>query len=201
MNVSTVNLLQRCPNQKGAIVYFDYCLALYTNQPLTDDNPIHTSVYFWNVQNATNKDQFNEALRPLLGNLTAGATTGDSLRKFASGNTTGPDLTKIYGLMQCTPDLSELKCSECLESAIGRFVNRYGGRVGGRVLLPTCNFRYEIYRFFNGSTLVTPPPSSSLAPPNFQAPSPVLSPSSGIKYIFKVVFEGEYVGRPHSVMF
>ncbi|KAK1416731.1 hypothetical protein QVD17_25847 [Tagetes erecta] len=173
LNVSIVNLLQRCPNQKGAVVYYDYCLAYYTNQDITSSNPIYSHVYDWKSQNATNKDRFNEDLRPLMGGLIASVSAGDSLRKFASGNTTGPDLATLYGLMQCTPDLSERQCRSCLEGAISRFVVRFSGRVGGRILLPSCNFRYEIYNFFNGSTLVIAP-----APPNSQVSTPVLSPSS-----------------------
>ncbi|KAK1416735.1 hypothetical protein QVD17_25851 [Tagetes erecta] len=175
LNVSTVNLLQRCPNQKGAIIYYDYCFLLYSNQDLSGNNLIISEVYLTSVQNSTDKDGFVGALRPLLRNLTLNAATGDSLRKFASGNTTGPDSVTIYGFVQCSPNLLDLRCSECLESAISRSVNMHGGSIGVRVILPTCNFRYEIYRFFNGSTVVLP--SSPTTPPNSQAPPQVLTPS------------------------
>ncbi|KAI3803507.1 hypothetical protein L1987_31659 [Smallanthus sonchifolius] len=178
---SIVNLQHLCPNQKEAAGYYDYCLLLYSNQAISAIDPIRFTVYMWNVQNATDKDRFNGDLRPLLSKLRTDAAAGGSLNKFASGNTTGPDFTTIYGLVQCSPDLSELQCSDCLENAVNQFAAGYGGKVGGRTLTPICNFRYEIYRFFNASTLVIPPPppSSSPAPPNSQASSPVSSPSSG----------------------
>ncbi|KAK1416738.1 hypothetical protein QVD17_25854 [Tagetes erecta] len=181
LNFSIVNLLQLCPNQKGAIVYYDYCLLLYSNQYLSGTNQGLFSAYLWNSQNATNKDRFNGALRPLLGNLTVDAAAGDSLRKFASGNTTGPDFSDIYALVQCTPDLTELRCRECLSDAVNQFAgSQYSGAIGGRVIQPLCNFRYESYKFFNGSTLVIPPPPPSpLPPPNSQASPPVSTPSSG----------------------
>nr|KAJ0210096.1 hypothetical protein LSAT_V11C400202690 [Lactuca sativa] len=47
---------------------------------------------------------------PLLKRLTADAAAGGSLQKLAAGNTTIPPFSTIYGLVQCTPDLSEAQC-------------------------------------------------------------------------------------------
>ncbi|KAK1416729.1 hypothetical protein QVD17_25845 [Tagetes erecta] len=181
LNLSIVNLLQLCPNQKGAVIYSDYCFLLYSNQDLTGNNQILSRVYLWNVQN-TSDSWFNGSPGPLLRELRAKAAAGGPLRKFASGNTTtGPDLATIYGLVQCTPDLSGLGCGECLDEAINKFsTSEYNGQIGGRIVQPTCNFRYEIYRFFNSSNnMVIPPPPS---PPLSSSPSPTNFPpsSSGI---------------------
>ncbi|XP_021989268.1 putative receptor-like protein kinase At4g00960 isoform X4 [Helianthus annuus] len=176
VNDSIVNLLQLCPNQKEARGYNDYCMLRYSNKTLLGSNPSQDGLILYNIQNVTNKDRFSEALRPLLGNLTAAAAAGDSLRKFSSGNTRGPDFSTIYSLVQCTPDLSELKCSECLENAVSMYAVEYSGKVGGRNLLPMCNFRYEIYRFFNGSTFAITSPPSSPPPTNSRASPPVSSP-------------------------
>ncbi|XP_076907094.1 cysteine-rich receptor-like protein kinase 10 isoform X2 [Bidens hawaiensis] len=188
---SIVNLQQFCPNQKEAIIYYDNCLLQYSNQTVLGhvNASAMSTLYFWNLQNATDKDQFNRALRLLLSKLRAEAAAGDSLKKFASGNTTGPDLPRIYGLMQCTPDLSEEQCSDCLEWAVNQFViNGHGGMVGGRTVIPTCNFRYEIYRFFGDSTLgIPPPPSSSPAPPIYQASQQVPTSSSTIAAIIVII--------------
>ncbi|XP_021989267.1 putative receptor-like protein kinase At4g00960 isoform X3 [Helianthus annuus] len=178
LNDSIVNLPRVCPNQKEAVGYYDYCFLVYSNRTILGNNPMQTSVYLLNTQNATNRDRFTAALRPLLSNLTAAAAAGGSLRKFATGNTTGPDFSNIYGLVQCTPDLTQLLCNECLENAISLFSNRFGGIIGGRNLAPKCNFRYETYGFFNVSTLVIPPPPSPTpVPPNSRASPPVSSPS------------------------
>jgi hypothetical protein len=66
---------------------------------------------------------FNQTLSNLLDELKSTVADGDSRRKFAeksvktinesSGNDT------IYGLVQCTPDLSKENCTECLDSALG----------------------------------------------------------------------------------
>nr|GEW43935.1 cysteine-rich RLK (receptor-like protein kinase) 26 [Tanacetum cinerariifolium] len=115
-------------------------------------------VFLVNTQNASDVDRFNGALSPLLNNLTAEASAGGSLRKFAAGHTPGPGITTIYALVQCTPDITQQQCNECLGDGITQFSNRYNGKIGGRTLLPMCNFRYESYGFFNETTFSIPPP-------------------------------------------
>ncbi|KAK9049538.1 hypothetical protein SSX86_031494 [Deinandra increscens subsp. villosa] len=154
VNDSIVNLRQLCPNQKEAIGYYDYCLVKYSNEVILGSTRIKFYVYLANTQNATDVDQFNSDLAPLLKKLRGDAAAGGPLRKFASGNVTGPVFSTIYGLVQCTPDLSEIQCSDCLEDIINRIAFYFNGAVGGRVLVPMCNFRYEIYRFVNQSSRV-----------------------------------------------
>ncbi|XP_076945769.1 cysteine-rich receptor-like protein kinase 15 [Bidens hawaiensis] len=173
LNDSIVKLPQVCPNQKEAIGYYDYCLVKYSNEIILRSTRIKIYVALGNPQNATNIDRFNGALRPLLRNLRGNASAGGSLRKFASGSTNGPDLSTIYGLAQCTPDLSDMQCDTCLEDAIRQISNMYYGRIGARMLLPMCNFRYESYRFFNQTAPVIAPSP----PPILQPSPPVARPS------------------------
>ncbi|PWA73721.1 cysteine-rich RLK (RECEPTOR-like protein kinase) 26 [Artemisia annua] len=153
------NLRQGCPNQKEATVYYDYCLLKYSNQTLLRKDQPKPRYITWNPQNySTDPDRFNMALQPLLYDLTAKAAAGDSLRKFATGSTPGFDNTIIYGLVQCTPDLISKQCSDCLIDVIDQFSNSYRGGMGGRTLLPMCNFRYETQQWFNKSNIAIPPP-------------------------------------------
>ncbi|KAI3698079.1 hypothetical protein L6452_31191 [Arctium lappa] len=102
LNDSTVRLRQSCPNQREAIIYYDICLLRYTNATIIGNNDMNRDVvYLWNVNNASNKEQFNRDLRPLMNKLRSEAAAGGSLLKFAMDNTTGPDFATIYGLAQC----------------------------------------------------------------------------------------------------
>ncbi|XP_057442358.1 cysteine-rich receptor-like protein kinase 44 isoform X3 [Lotus japonicus] len=67
--------------------------------------------------------------------------------------------------MQCTPDLSSLKCDECLSGAVGELPGCCDSKIGARVIRPSCNIRYETYPFYE-----TPPP-----PPPPPSPTPSLS--------------------------
>ncbi|PWA47123.1 cysteine-rich RLK (RECEPTOR-like protein kinase) 26 [Artemisia annua] len=169
LNDSIVRLRRKCPNQKEAIGYYDNCMLKYSNQIILGSTQIKFYVNYTNPENASDVDRFNGALSPLLNNLTREASTGGSLLKFATGNTLGPGLANIYALVQCTPDLTQQQCNECLGDIISRFSYLYSGLIGGRTLVPMCNFRYEVRPFYNENTLASPPP------PNLQG----LSPSSG----------------------
>ncbi|KAI3718764.1 hypothetical protein L6452_19647 [Arctium lappa] len=165
LNDSIVRLRKICPNQKEAIGYYDNCMLKYSNETILGNTRIRFYVFYANNQNASDEDGFNRALRPLMNRLRGDAAAGGPLLKFATGNTTGPNLETIYGLVQCTPELNEMQCSGCLEDAISQFGNSNSGKIGGRTLLPMCNFRYEISRFYNESTLFIPPPPPPIPTP------------------------------------
>ncbi|KAI7740181.1 hypothetical protein M8C21_023468, partial [Ambrosia artemisiifolia] len=173
LNDSVVRLREMCPYQKGAVGYYDECWLSYSNKTVLGDT--RGGLILYNSQNASDRDRFFGALRPLLNELQRDAAAGGSLRKFASGNTSGPDSITIYGLVQCTPDLSGSQCTDCLETEINNYLVSVVGSIGGRILQRACNFRYEIYRFFNGSTLVTQPPSPPPPPRITQGTPPVPS--------------------------
>lgn len=74
------------------------------------------------------------------------------------------DSQTIHGRAQCTPDIKELECTECLGVAISDIPTCCNGKVGGRVVRPSCNIRYDVQLFYNDSTtnrVDAPPPSPS----------------------------------------
>ncbi|GKD05072.1 putative gnk2-like domain-containing protein [Tanacetum coccineum] len=172
---SISKLQQICPNQKSAIGYYDRCMLKYSNSTaILRSNDIEFYVFLFNRANASDPERFNGNLTTLINTLISDASSGGDLRKFASGNRTIPDGNiTIFALVQCTPDLSNTQCRDCLNGAFLSYTMSYGGRVGGRAYLPMCNFRYENYTFFNGSTLVVPtPPILQPSLPNPPPPPP-----------------------------
>ncbi|XP_031260608.1 cysteine-rich repeat secretory protein 38-like isoform X2 [Pistacia vera] len=108
INDSSLELSKLCPNQKEAVIWYDYCM-----------------------------------LRTLLDRLIKKAASGGCHRKFARGNRTTPSCQTIYALVQCTPDLSEQQCIDCLNNATALIPTACAGKQGCRVIAPSCNFRYE----------------------------------------------------------
>jgi hypothetical protein len=165
LNNATSLLKQLCPNQKEAIGWFYYCMLRYSNRSILGVEETSPSFYMWNTNNVSaNYDQFKDDLRKLLENLRSKAVAGGSLRKFAAGNATAPNFQTLYALVQCTPDLSELECNNCLDETFQGIPNCCDGKLGGRVISPSCSMRFEVYQFY---TLTAPasPPSSPVAPP------------------------------------
>ncbi|KAM0054398.1 putative protein kinase RLK-Pelle-DLSV family [Helianthus debilis subsp. tardiflorus] len=170
INQASTRLREICPNQKGAVGWYDKCMLRYSNVTILGTDP-DTSLtrILPNLNNASNVDQFNQGLNRLLNQLRNDASSGGSLRKYAANSTDGPGFTTIYGYMQCTPDLSENQCYNCLDSAV-RFIPE--GRRGARIYYPSCIFRYEDYRFLNATVDLAPP-----SPPPTQSSPPPPSPS------------------------
>ncbi|KAH0902007.1 LOW QUALITY PROTEIN: hypothetical protein HID58_041510 [Brassica napus] len=68
----------------------------------------------------------------------------------------------LYALVQCTPDLTSQECFHCLNWTINRLPIH---RVGGRIFVPSCNSRFELYSFYNESAVPTSQQQLDSAPP------------------------------------
>ncbi|KAH1035992.1 hypothetical protein AAZX31_20G125600 [Glycine max] len=173
LNYARSNLTQDCPNQKEAIIHFDNCMLRYSNRTIFGQVENFPGLYMWNLKNATDVDEFNQVLANLMRNLKGVAASGDSRRKYATDDQTSGNFETIYGLVQCTPDLSETQCNDCLDGTISEIPTCCNDKVGGRVIRPSCNIRYEVYRFYEQTTVLDPEiPPSSPAPPPFADTSP-----------------------------
>ena len=148
LNNATNVLTLLCPNQKEAMVWYDYCMLRYSFRDIfgiMEDSPFF---FLWNVDSVSaNYDQFSQELRTLLDSQRGQAAAGGSLRKFAAGNATAPNFKRLYSLVQCTPDLSVQDCSDCLVGAMEDIPKCCDGKQGGRVVRPSCNLRFEVYPF------------------------------------------------------
>ncbi|TXG47197.1 hypothetical protein EZV62_026491 [Acer yangbiense] len=157
---ATRKILEVCPNQKEAVGWYDNCMLRYSNKSIFGVVDTQPTIYMGSTQNfSENLSDYKQALQDLLGSLKDTAALGDSLRKFATRDTTS-GFQKIYALVQCTPDLDKLKCSDCLENAIRKIPDCCSDKIGGRVIYPSCNLRFENTRFFS-PTADSPPPSPS----------------------------------------
>ncbi|XVF87648.1 hypothetical protein PTKIN_Ptkin18bG0137100 [Pterospermum kingtungense] len=160
LNYTATELQRFCPFNKAATAWSEYCLVRYANRNMYGllENDPRTCVY--NVENASNADQFNQALSALLKNLSSKAAAGGSLRKYAAGSRTAGVLQTVYAMVQCTPDMDEPNCATCLDFAMSELKKCCEGRIGCRVLRPTCVLRFESNRFFN-ETEAVPLPSGN----------------------------------------
>ncbi|XP_060971097.1 cysteine-rich receptor-like protein kinase 44 isoform X1 [Cannabis sativa] len=174
LNDSMHVLTDICPNQKEAVGWYDNCMLRYSNSSTlrySNRSMLGTPVtiplnYLWNPENvsSSNVQEYFDDLRTLLDGLKNEAASGGSLRKYATGQTKAPDFLTIYALVQCTPDLPQQQCINCLDYVYSRIPNCCFGKVGGRVVGPTCSVRYEKYLFY-GSPYDPRPPSQKAPTP------------------------------------
>lgn len=101
----------------------------------------------WNLKNVSDPETFNYKTKGLLSELAGKASSNPKL--YATGEMELEKSVKLYGLTQCTRDLSSGDCKKCLDDAINELPNCCDGKEGGRVVGGSCNFRYEIYPLVN----------------------------------------------------
>lgn len=138
-------LLYRCPNKKGAIIWYDYCLVKYSDTYFFGEIDYRNRFYMWNINEVQNPKEFNQKTKDLLTNLADMASASPKL--YATAEREIEEATKLYGLVQCTRDLKGPGCKKCLYDAITEIPNCCDGKRGGRVVGGSCNFRYELYPF------------------------------------------------------
>jgi hypothetical protein len=161
---------QLCPYKNDAAVVYDDCYLRFSNQDFiasTTDNG-NDNIILMNTQSVSSPVQAFDAAVVMLLNATGDYAAANSSR-FATGEE-GFDASypTIYGLTQCTPDMSSADCRSCLGSIISAMPGSLSGSKGGRIIGTRCNFRYEVYSFFSGAPSLRLPAASPPAPP----PSP-----------------------------
>ncbi|KAK3024826.1 hypothetical protein RJ639_045043 [Escallonia herrerae] len=162
---------QAITQHKGAIGGYDNCMLKFNNSNILSsvDN---TYVYVGcNGNNATNLAQFNNVLGNLLFSL-RGRAAAAATRKYAAGEANYTNFSKIYGLEQCTPDISEADCGRCLDMARIDMTYFCGGKVGATSVRYSCVLRFELYQFYEPTAHAPPPPRGTGSPPPFSTDTP-----------------------------
>ncbi|XP_061364377.1 cysteine-rich repeat secretory protein 38-like [Gastrolobium bilobum] len=144
---ATKEIRSRCPYNKGAIIWYDYCLFKYLDTDFFGNIDNTNKFYMWNLNKVSDPSTFNYKTKELLSQLAQKASVNPKL--YATGELKLEESEKLYGLTQCTRDLSSSDCKKCLDDAINELPNCCDGKEGGRVVGGSCNFRYEIYPFVN----------------------------------------------------
>nr|XP_023884992.1 cysteine-rich repeat secretory protein 38-like [Quercus suber]POF22530.1 cysteine-rich repeat secretory protein 38 [Quercus suber] len=145
VNDASNEIHKLCPYDKGAIIWYDNCLLKYSNKDFLGQVDNENWFFMSNVQNVSEPTIFNQKTRELLSQLAKDASF--TTKKYAVGELELGKSTKLYGLAQCTWDLSTVECLQCLDDAIGQLPSCCDEKEGGRVIGGSCNLRYEIYPF------------------------------------------------------
>ena len=89
--------------------------------------------------------------------------------------------------MQCSPDLSNQRCDDCLARAISDIGNCCAGKIAASVIKPSCDVRYDNKLFYVPAAPVAPPPPPLLEPQASESsPPPPVAPTEGRQRIVKL---------------
>ncbi|KAJ1407203.1 Serine/threonine-protein kinase, active site [Sesbania bispinosa] len=146
---ATRQIASRCRLSREAIIWYNHCFVRYSNQSFSSMVDTSPRSVMLNITNISYVKQVNTY-------LLSNALSETARQTAVSGERYGTKSLKLnyeqtlYILSQCTQDLSSDDCRGCLEDVIGSAIpwSRLGS-IGGRVLYPTCNLRFELFQFYN----------------------------------------------------
>ena len=188
INTTSQEITKQCTNPKEGFKWGanSTCILRYSNRNIFGIMEVAPSQWEPSLKNisSTDSEQFNQTLHNLMESLVTKASLGSSSLKFAVGNKSFNSSTNVYGLVQCTPDISQKDCRSCLHYAVGDISRCCGGKVGGKVLRLSCIVWFELYKFYNTTLANSPslPPIESIQTiPPAPAPTPTSDNSSPTK--------------------
>ncbi|XP_074567356.1 cysteine-rich receptor-like protein kinase 25 [Curcuma longa] len=159
---AAVDIINQCPNGTRSFIWYDDCLLRYSNESFFSVVNTGYQYWAWNANNATDPQKFDSLLGNLMDTLTLEARGSERL--FAAGTANVSVFNRIYGLVQCTRDLSPDDCYLCLRQMVASIPSCCDSKQGGKVYSPSCILRFESYPFYNLSAVGAPPPQAPPSP-------------------------------------
>ncbi|GAB2223248.1 hypothetical protein Droror1_Dr00017386 [Drosera rotundifolia] len=144
---ASIDSVKLCQNKTSAIVWYDHCLYKYTNQDFFGQIDSTNKFDLYSGAVAGNATSFNQKTSDFLTILAQNASSNTPTH-FATG-VSGPvdGSTKLFGLAQCTWDLTSEDCYTCLKEIIGEIPSCCSGNLGARIFYGSCYVRYETFNF------------------------------------------------------
>ncbi|XP_052203616.1 cysteine-rich receptor-like protein kinase 15 [Diospyros lotus] len=159
-------IVQLCPKQREAIIWYDNCMLQYSNQSVFSNKGKVLMLNSLKID-ASSLTQFRQVLGETMGDIATQAARNEPGTKFAINETKIMGNQQLYTLAQCTPHLSISACNSCIADAISRLPNCCDGMKSARVLTSSCHVRYDIFYLNTTASLpasVVPPPRSPNSP-------------------------------------
>ncbi|KAI6704424.1 hypothetical protein NL676_007386, partial [Syzygium grande] len=128
----TQDILQRCPNQRVSVIWYDECMLRYSNASIYSVMEQVPALTMYNTGNITDPTRFMQVLGQTTNDIATRASDDESGKKVAVAETNFTSLQQLYTLAQCTPDLTASDCNTCLRAAIAGLPRK--SKVGGRSL-------------------------------------------------------------------
>ncbi|KNA11112.1 hypothetical protein SOVF_138190, partial [Spinacia oleracea] len=133
-------IVESCPFQKEAIVWYEECMVRYANHPIFSFKDEGQFSYAWSVLNVSDPVQFGDEISETIDGLITQTAYNKTRRGYA---TSSDQAENVYAFAQCTPDILGSRCERCLRAAFRNMGGCCGTtRVAMEMYLPSCWLRY-----------------------------------------------------------
>ncbi|XP_012572836.3 cysteine-rich receptor-like protein kinase 8 isoform X2 [Cicer arietinum] len=157
---ATYQITSKCHSFQEAIIWYSHCMIRYSYWnffSIVDKNHVF---YEMNVTSDSSPNKKRNLFNFVVSNALSkvAIVAGDSDERYGTKSLKLNDLQIFYTLGQCTQDLSSDDCKGCLGDVIGNAIPWPSlGSVGGSVLYPSCNLRFELFQFYKEGDKATLP--------------------------------------------
>ncbi|XP_048140784.1 cysteine-rich receptor-like protein kinase 25 [Rhodamnia argentea] len=144
-----VSIRKICPMVRASILWFDECMLQYSDRNFSlavDTAPLLGG---YNPEHAKEPAELMKLLNSTMNQLiNPAAERPDKKYAYSEVSFSESRGTTLYTFVQCRPDISVARCEDCLRNATLNLLTIEKGKIGGRILLPSCFVRFEIYLFY-----------------------------------------------------
>ncbi|KAL3742088.1 hypothetical protein ACJRO7_017552 [Eucalyptus globulus] len=147
---ASIQITELCRMTKVSFLWYDQCMLRYSDRNFTSKVELEPQLTGYNEENIEQPDEFMNLLNETTDHAAKEVAQhppkmyGHREAKFHREKT-------LYTFAQCVPYISKTDCWECLRNATSSLLSLSKGKIGGRVLLPSCFVRFEIYPFYGSS--------------------------------------------------
>lgn len=154
-----------CPDSAESHIWYENCFLHYDTTNFIGKVDRRYAYVWFSYYAAANPKAFEQAMAELMGEVIAETVQGR--KKFGFGENYANEIKlTVYGMAQCTRDLGERECNECLEEGLEIMTDICRDQVGCRLFASSCAIRYEIYKFSSFTSTddgaAAPAPSPSI---------------------------------------
>ncbi|KAK8953053.1 Cysteine-rich receptor-like protein kinase 29 [Platanthera guangdongensis] len=164
------DILAACPGSGAVHAWHEKCYLHYDVTNFIGKWDHNTPAVWISSSKAEDPKAFEQGVAELMGEVMAEAAGERITLKFKSGKSSlkgyNDSSLTIYGMAQCTQDLQESECIQCLESSLKTMAEYCKGSDDCRIFGSSCVLRYEIYKFLwldDVAGAEAPAPASSIA--------------------------------------
>ncbi|TVU51231.1 hypothetical protein EJB05_02641, partial [Eragrostis curvula] len=171
-----------CPYSKEAAIYGEFCIAFFSGDDFLSSTANLGQIRLYNVSRNNSSPtsaagaEFVTLVRALLSYSMQWAVYNSTAIKWYATVRMSVVTPALYSMMQCTPDMSGAECLQCLQDLVGNSTFN-ASTAGVRNLGVRCSYRYEIYQFYSGKTMLNIGSLSQIDSPPPGPPLPPLAPT------------------------
>ncbi|KAI9078505.1 hypothetical protein K1719_039530 [Acacia pycnantha] len=154
VTTATREVLQRCPNQSAAVIWYSYCILRYSNENYfgkADMTPLWSGGGEKKVLDPMEGKKVESFIRNLIEEATEEAKRLSAWGEFSLGG----GRTR-YALVQCSKDLSNVGCRQCLEAMLNEAIQCCEQKQDWQVGSTTCMIKYTNYMFYQSPSSHNP---------------------------------------------